>query len=80
MAKRIQITDGVGHLAERLTLTGDVLTGETWLTSLLLRNGAKVDDSMSARDVADEVYDAYSGDGYDGDPEANGLRVLVEDI
>lgn len=76
--KRITVTDGIGHMRETLRLYGDTLEGSEWVTDILRRNGCEVDDEMLDEEIADRVRDAWTGEGYDGDPAENGLTVRVE--
>lgn len=78
--KLIKMRDGMGHLAMRLTLSGGRLHGDEWMLEILETNGIDVDDEMTDDCIAGAVYDAYSGDGYEGDPEENGLTVEVTDV
>jgi len=77
--KTIKISDGCGHMYETLTLDASGLHGTDWVAALLTRNGCEVDEDMDAEDIESEVYDAWTGAGYDGDPVANGLVVTVSE-
>lgn len=76
--KVITIRDGIGHLRETVRLYGDTLDGEAWVTDLLRKNGCTVTDDMDDDAISEAVREAWSGEGYEGDPDENGLTVSVE--
>lgn len=73
--KVITIQDGIGHLRETVRLSGG-LHGTDWVVILL--NSADIDEEMDDADIEEEVYRVFC-EGYEGDPQANGLTVTCED-
>ena len=76
--KAITIRDGISHLRETVRLYGDTLDGEEWVVDILRKNGCTVTDDMDDDAISEAVREAYSGEGYEGDPDENGLTVSVE--
>ena len=78
--KTIKISDGTGHMNETVTMDASTITSGTgWVIETLKRNGFAVDELMTDEDIRQAAYAAFTGQGYDGDPVANGLTVTVSD-
>lgn len=83
-APKIVTLSDVGCMA-KYRLSGDYMTGHRWEMidsggnrDALNENGCEVDDDASDDDIIDAVRESWTGDGYDGDPDENGLTITVE--
>lgn len=76
--KTIKISDGTGHMNETLTMDAStIVSGTPWVVETLKRNGFAADELMDDEEIRQAVYDAWTAEGYDGDPVENGLTVTV---
>lgn len=78
--KAITICDGISHCMTIYQLCGDKLEMvDASGYDVLGSNGCAVSESMTEDEIRAAVWESWTGHGYDGDPDANGLTVHVED-
>lgn len=77
--KVIHLSEGIGHVQERIELEGKTWRASPFVAEVLERNGCRVTEYMDENDIVLGIWDAWTGDGYQGDPTANGLWIRVED-
>jgi len=80
--KTITINDGF-TTRDVYTLDGERLTTDIAVSSaghdVLNRRGCTVSERMPDDEIAAIVRDVWSSGDYEGDPDANGLTVIVSD-
>lgn len=77
--KTIIICDGIGHSRAEYRLHGSTLemTQSGGCNDALNDNGCDVNDEMDDDDIIEAVRESWTGEGYDGDPDENGLTISV---